>query len=444
MAHTARNRVIYQSEALYCSSPEVAYNTGALSRGDILSLNRIQSANYSFNISRQDVNQFGDLAAIDRVITESPTVSLDFSYYLSNFTNENRLGFWVTQSGNSDLVPGNNGFKSCITDLIDSANNNHQKNYYLLTMKEGKDANEDYVTGDYYHGSIMGIGNGFITSYSSEGAVGGMPTVSISAEAQNMNFVQLPYAPSVTSPGPGIGLKTGTTADGTELAVLQISGELPAVNATNGEKIPQAVALPVASTNASGQGLGQMGTISCLRPGDITLSLSRKVSDTIADAAITTTNMDAPNYAGASVTDAHIQSYTISFDLSRSPIQKLGSKFAFARVVDFPVTTTFSVDAILSDLTTGSLADIVDCDKEFDAVVRIKDPTCTVSPKPVVCCYVLKGLKLDSQSFTTSIVDNKSVTLDFSAQIGGPEQSGMGVFMSGFHTYPTASGVPSW
>ena len=84
MAHTARNRVIYQSEALYCSSPEVAYNTGALSRGDILSLNRIQSANYSFNISRQDVNQFGDLAAIDRVITESPTVSLDFSYYLSN------------------------------------------------------------------------------------------------------------------------------------------------------------------------------------------------------------------------------------------------------------------------------------------------------------------------------------------------------------------------
>ena len=206
MAHTARNRVIYQSEALYCSSPEVAYNTGALSRGDILSLNRIQSANYSFNISRQDVNQFGDLAAIDRVITESPTVSLDFSYYLSNFTNENRLGFWVTQSGNSALVPGNNGFKSCITDLIDSANNNHQKNYYLLTMKEGKDANEDYVTGDYYHGSIMGIGNGFITSYSSEGAVGGMPTVSISAEAQNMNFVLLPYAPSVTSPGPGIGL----------------------------------------------------------------------------------------------------------------------------------------------------------------------------------------------------------------------------------------------
>ena len=55
--------------------------------------------------------------------------------------------------------------------------------------------------------------------------------------------------------------------------------------------------------------------------------------------------------------------------------------------------------------------------------------------KPIVCTYVLKGLKLDSQSFTSSIGDNKSVTLDFSAQIGGPEQSGMGVFMSGFYDY---------
>ena len=45
----------------------------------------------------------------------------------------------------------------------------------------------------------------------------------------------------------------------------------------------------------------------------------------------------------------------------------------------------------------------------------------------------VKGVKIDSQSFTSSIGDNKSVTLDFSAQIGGPNQVGMGVFMSGSH-----------
>lgn len=439
----ARNRIIYQSEAVYCSQ-NVAYNTGQLSKGDIMDLNRIQSANYSFNVARQDVNQFGDLAAIDRVITESPTVSLDFSYYLANFTNENRLGFFVTQSGqggsvNEGEVPGNKTYKSCITNIIDSATNAQQKDYYILTMKEGKDANEDFTTGDYAGGSIIGVGNGFLTSYSSEGSVGGMPTVSVSAEAQNMNFVNLPYTAGVSSPGAGIGLKTGTNTAGALRSVLQISGENPAVNPTDGSKTNAKVALPVASTNASGSAVGtNMGAISCLRPGDITLTLARKVSDSVGDAAITTANMDAPNYAGASITDAHIQSYTLSFDLSRSPIQKLGSKFAFARVVDFPVTTSLSVDAILSDLTTGSLADIVDCDKEFDAKISIADPTCDTTKraaKPIVCTYVLKGLKLDSQSFTSSIGDNKSVTLDFSAQIGGPEQSGMGVFMSGFYDY---------
>ena len=106
----ARTRVIYQSEAVFVSQ-DVAYNaaqTGTHATTtpglyhnsfNIATLNRVQSANYSFNVTRQDVNQFGELAAIDQCIVEAPTVSFDTSYYLSNFTNEYRLGFFVTQSG---------------------------------------------------------------------------------------------------------------------------------------------------------------------------------------------------------------------------------------------------------------------------------------------------------------------------------------------------------
>ena len=49
----------------------------------------------------------------------------------------------------------------------------------------------------------------------------------------------------------------------------------------------------------------------------------------------------------------------------------------------------------------------------------------------VVSMYKLKNAKLDAQSFSSSIGDNKSVTLDFSAQIGGPGQTTLGFFMSG-------------
>ena len=80
----ARNRVIYQSEALYVGPTPIA---GAHDRDTVLQLQRVQSANYSFNLERQDVNQFGELASIDRVILSAPTVSLDFSYLVANLYN---------------------------------------------------------------------------------------------------------------------------------------------------------------------------------------------------------------------------------------------------------------------------------------------------------------------------------------------------------------------
>ena len=90
----ARNRVIYQSEGLFVSDD--ASSTGAVSHEQ---LGRVQSANYSFTINRQDVNQFGDLARIDSLVLDPPTVNLDFSYYLADGFNERSLGFFVQNSG---------------------------------------------------------------------------------------------------------------------------------------------------------------------------------------------------------------------------------------------------------------------------------------------------------------------------------------------------------
>ena len=63
-----RNRVIYQSEAVYASQ-DVEFSGEQTGYRDNIDLDRVQSANYSFNISRTDVNQFGQLGAIDRIIT---------------------------------------------------------------------------------------------------------------------------------------------------------------------------------------------------------------------------------------------------------------------------------------------------------------------------------------------------------------------------------------
>ena len=451
----ARNRVIYQSEAVYATQgvysgtvgnvspyggtsqplqrPNTAVPTG------ILPLNRVQSANYSFSISRQDVNQFGELAAIDRIITETPTVSFDTSYILANFCNEKMLGFEVTPSGGSESL-----MVSCISGVIDSSTPAYQKDYFILTSKEGADAVDLRNSGKYE--SIIGVGNAFVSNYSSEASVGGLPTVSLSIEGMNMNFVNLPYSgyttnTSVTDGGDAGGWGVGTV-DGDADTLVAITGANPAINPTDGTAVGDNsstanainsaafVSLPVSTGNGGPAAAGQ---ISALRPGDITLTLLKKTSDAITEALMNTSTTNA-DIQGADIADAHIQSYTLGFDLSRSPIQRLGTKFAFARPIDFPITATLSIDAVLADLTTGTIADIINCDEEYDAVIKMKDPDCNVAAadKKVVLAYLARGLKIDSESFTSSIGDNKSVTLDFSTQVGGPEQKGVGIFMSGY------------
>ena len=436
-----RNLVIYQSEAVYVS--QSGYNgdltttsgyapsakgaptvVDANARDSVMDLHRVQSANYSFSISRQDVNQFGELASIDRIITETPTVSLDTSYILANLDNEHKLGFEVTPSG---VAAAN--MVSCISGIINSDSNAHQKDYFILTTKEGSDAIANTNTGKYE--SIIGIGNGFLSSYSSEAAVGGLPTASISVEAMNMNFNTIATGDQISTAAIAATGMKGFRFNGTSDVLSGISGINPAINPTDGTSVNKNVVLPIPTTSASGAGAG---LISALRPGDITLSLiagGGALNDALMNTSATTDNL----LVGADIKDAHIQSFTLSFDMSRTPIQKLGTRFAFARPVDFPITASLSIDAILADLTTGTVSDIIDCDSSYDAIIKMKDPRlCGAgADRQVAVAYLARDLKIDSESFTSSIGDNKSVTLDFSCQIGGPEQTNVGVFMSGFY-----------
>ena len=438
----ARNRVIYQSQAVYVS--QAAYDGALTASGDVVALQRVQSANYSFSVSRQDVNQFGELAAIDRIIIDTPTVSYDTSYYVNGFGNEEALGFEITPSGvpMSGAVDAVAGFRkigppmtSCISGIINSETTANQKDYFILTTKEGADAADLLVSGNYE--SIIGVGNGFITSYSTEASVGGLPTASVSVEGQNMNFTNIPISSGddvnyVDGLPENPGFRTGTV-NGVANQLQYISGISPAVNATNGTKVNKNVALPVYSGNAT---LHSTSDISSLRPGDITISLyahnaAANIDNDLMNGASTAQNL----INGADIADSHIQSYNVSFDLSRTAIERLGSRFAFARVVDFPITSSLSIDAVLADLTSGSIADFINCDDSYDAVIKMKSAgDCNVpTDKPVVAAILMRKLKLDSESFTSSIGDNKSITLDFSNQIGGPEQTDVGIFMSGFN-----------
>lgn len=366
----ARNRVIYQSEALYVSE-----DIGSTTKAKHQQLERVQSANYNFSINRQDVNQFGELARIDSIIMDAPTVGLDFSYYLTDGMNERALGFYV-QKPTVNTTEGQ--FAS--GHMVQSSG----KNFYITTVAEGQDAKGK--DGDEI-ASAIGLGNAFLSDYTLDLSVGSLPTVSVSMECANIN------------------------SDTAFTSATDISGvEIPAVNITNGNQIVGNVTLPKAD--------GGESSLIALRPGDVTVNISSLDDVTISD------------ISGATDADAiHIQSASLSIPLGRSPLSRLGTRFAFARTVDFPVNATLSVSAILNETTAANLATIINNQDESDITLSIKDPTGSTSD--VKMLYTLKGCKIDSESFSSSIGSNKTVDLTFSTQIGGVGDTDNGVFVSG-------------
>ena len=179
----AKNRIIYQSQSVYAGpsapSGDYVHETGVVSttsRAKPAPLQRVQNVNYSFDIARTDFNQFGQLANIDRIILDSPTVSMDFSYYLANFGNEKKMGFHIM--GDATLA-------SCVSGMLNRTSD--ERNYYIRVASDGQDSVGDATTGTGTN-DVIGIGNGFMSSYSSDASVGDFPTASITVEALNIAF----------------------------------------------------------------------------------------------------------------------------------------------------------------------------------------------------------------------------------------------------------------
>lgn len=384
----ARNRVIYQSEALYASKE---YDSTGLS--DHAQLHRVQSANYGFTINRQDVNQFGNLARIDSLVLEPPTVNFDISYYVTNGYNERALNFYVQNSNNTASRQFASGHLAAGSG----------QNLYILTTPEGKDANLNRDAG-VTQNTVIGIGNAFLTDYTLDLSVGSLPTATVSFEASN--------------------ILSDTTISGQNTTISGFTGILtPAVNPVNGVSLTDPIRLPYASGNShSGDYLTTpQDTLSALRPGDITLDLSSFDGEVLT------------KVSGAG--GIHIQSASLSLPLSRTPIERLGSKFPFARVVDFPVNATLTVNAVVNTMEAQNLASMISgCGQGTLRNVTISMKECGGTTTGLL--IGLSGCTIDSESFSSSVGSNKSVDLTFSTQIGGTKDTTKGIFVSGSNNTP--------
>lgn len=376
-----KNRVIYQAENLFISDGTVNV-TGTLASGKINELLRVQSANYGTQLNRVDVNQFGQLARIDSLAVESPNVNVDFEYLLHDGYNEAKMGMVLNSSfaanALSGLLVADGTLNSGASGVIGG------RNLFIFTTPEGTDANiQSSYGGSGSSGAsvstILSLGNAYITEYSINAAVGSLPSATASYE--------------------GFGGRTTVNTFNT--------GRLGSIDPSGIETVGT-FTLPPAHT---GTGI----TVTALRPGDITLSLG--------DSAMFN------SLANADQGSVHIQNFSISVPLSRSTLQRLGSNFGYAKEIDFPVNIDVSISALASDMKTGSVAAQLIANPTNTLQILMKNTQ--GSPK---IAFQIKGAQLVSENFSSAIGSNKTVDINFTAQVGGPTDTNAGLFISGATT----------
>jgi hypothetical protein len=368
-----RNRTIYNVMSLFASSGNnvTGNQTGA---NDIIQVPRVQSFDEDFTRSFTDINQYGNLAAIDRLEVEAPEVSASFSYYLSDGKSERAIGLNAAQSGATSLT-------SILGGIVNKTE--EPKNYYLVITNEGFDANGNASTAT----GVIGLGNASITSYSVSAAVGDIPTADVSLEALNLRVYN-----NVNTPSPVPAILTAGETDGQAAAGQFLIRQ---GFAYTGVTIPAA-----------------------LQPGDITFTLPTNSA------------------VGFSETDLKVQDFTISVDLPRSPIQRLGSRYGVARELDFPITASIEVNAEVGDLTNDSLVNQLCSGSEFDFNIQMNKPYCAGGPAgttaitPAMIFQVRKA-KLVSQGFSSSIGSNSTMNATYEVSIGSATETVRGIFVSG-------------
>ena len=378
-----RTRIISQSKALYVSPtgllPSTYYGATAFNNSGIhpTQLSRIDTFSFDVDIAgaRTDVREFGQLARIAAVRLKELTPKVTFGYYLTDGGQEFNLG--LNTKGHTGAL----NVSQFISGMMTESNLKKEKNLYLLTVAEGIDAFEGGAgfSGNRANHNVIGFGNSTLNSYKASFKVGEIPRADVEMECGNIIFYT----------GQSSGLRN------------------PAINRNSAEQADTGLFSLLAPDTGS-------SLVDVLRAGDMTVNFSN----------------NGFSLGGVSFSGIHIQSLDIDIPLSRTPIERLGDELPFAKPLDFPINATCSINAFVTDFTSGSLQRVLTgCvfGGATDILINISNRCANNSTLQ----YKFVNAILDSQNFSMGLEDNETVDLTFSTQINGATSTGAGVYVSG-------------
>jgi hypothetical protein len=143
----ARNRIIYQSQVV-----EIDGST----------IEGVQSVTYGLDVTREDINQFGELGAVDRIVLEAPVANTETSFYLGG-------------------MPSKSDSEASLSGLLVRAITGGTVNIRIgLDEDEGADYDGQDAT--------VNLISGNLTSMNVEASVGAIPTVTLGFEGTDLTY----------------------------------------------------------------------------------------------------------------------------------------------------------------------------------------------------------------------------------------------------------------
>jgi len=380
-APTPRTRLIFQNVNVFVGPTQNSGNTatgqlwtnttwgnvsglGNLGGNLISQLAHVQSATLNIGINRQDVNIFGLLNRIDQIIISPPNISLDFVYYPNDGYNEYILGL-DTQ--------GNSFISGILTKVSDS------KNYFISISEQGID--DDSVIAPYQRDTIA-VGNAFIANYTFNAAVGQIPTVNVTVDAQN-----------VAAYSGSSGLQTPAIDPSSSVRLTGWFFELPQGSPITGANI-----------------------LTALRPGDISLYFP-------SSAGFLT--YLSGQYA------VNVQSVSLSIPIAREILNRLGSPFGFSREIRFPVNATMQIRALQTDVQNNSFDQLYCNDAFYNMNMLMRAPSCQGTGTSAIILGFNQA-KVSNQSFGYTINGDATVDFTLTAQLAGATSANGITFSGGY------------
>ncbi len=358
-----RGFILKSNSAILATSPSPAWTTTQQS-GYFVPL--VQASEISVSIDRQTSKQVGSQQyAIDNIV-RAPNVSFNLNYIFSpHLVNEYLFGLALPATGSG---------KSTASGM-----STRDQNFYLIINDQnGDDILKDF-TGTSPRANFSGmtcaaIGNCFLSDYSLGFQIGGLPTVSASFSASNLQMTNMTGS-NVSIPA--INLLSGNNTNSGFLNFSNLQTSLSGYASEFTTNRPNVYRLPVVSPqNVSAQ-------LENLQMGGSVL-----------------------------VTGAIIQSVDFSIPFERTDLYGLGSNHVYGRKLQLPLRASVNVSAVVTGMSTGNLHLINQSERAYDFDVTFSDPKATASGK-----FEIRGAKLNSMSYSMPVNDRLDFTASYSVEI---------------------------